>query len=167
MITVIENGIEVQAETIAQAKRALAKASRIAKKQNELAIANRRQSEMMADANSYRLMASLATTGAMAKAWKLRPVGNAYGDCDKLPERDAEGRNQFNVTTWSKDGPQTAIAVFYPSDEILNQICNSQGCIGLHVRWMDGTEQILGIGMFGGEFSYSVAHGVNSSMFAD
>ena len=53
MITLIENGIEVQAETIAQAKRALAKAGKLARKQNEERSAHRRLAETKADANCY------------------------------------------------------------------------------------------------------------------
>ena len=165
MITVIENGIEVQAETIAQAKRALAKAGKLARKQNEERSAHRRLAETTADANSYRFMSRIVTDRQMPPAWKLYPIGNTYGDCELLPNQDDEGRNQFCVRSWSKDGPQSAIAVFYPSDAILGQICNSQGCIGLHVRWMDGNEQIIGVGMSGGEFSFSVAHGITADMF--
>ena len=165
MITLIENGIEVQAETIAQAKRALAKAGKLARKQNEERSAHRRLAETKADANCYRFMNHIARDGNMPRGYKLYPLGYTYGSCSQLPEQDDEGRNQFKISSYSTDGPESAVAIFYPCDVVLGQICNSQGCIGLHVRWMDGNEQIIGVGMSGGEFSFSVAHGITADMF--
>lgn len=165
MITLIQDGIEVKAESLTDAKRALTKASKLAKKQNELRRKNTETAQTIADHNCYRMMANMSQHNEMPRAWKLYPIGDAYGDCERLPESDDEGRTQYKITSWSSDGPNTATAAFYSSDVILGQICNSQGVIGLHVRWSDFSEQIIGVGMCNGEFAFSVAYGINASMF--
>lgn len=167
MITISQDGIEATGATMGEAKRALAKTAREAKKRNEVIKRNQEQAALRSQSWAYAFMsAPLASEGKMPKGWKLYPIGNTYGDCERLPEPDSEGRVQYEVKTWSKDGPEIAVIPFYSSDTVLGQICNSQGCIGLAVRWMGGSEQVLGVGVFGGEYSYHPAHGIRADMFA-